>query len=181
LVALSFLLIPAEIWQQTFREQMMRSGREMPEGFDMSGAARWFGLVGGVLFWFVLAFFVAGVITVVFHFLLGDEGRYKQYLSVVAHALLIAAVGGLVVLPLRLAQSDPQLTLNVGLFVPMESDSFPIRVLRMLDLFMLWSYLVMAVGMSKVDPRRSWGSAAAFLILFGVGVAMLFAVLTPAA
>jgi hypothetical protein len=158
----------------------MRSGQRMPEGFDMSGAARWFGLVGGVFFWFVLTFFIAGVITVVFHFMLGDDGRFKQYLSVVAHALLIAAVGGLVVLPIRLAQADPQVTLNLALFVPVEADSYPIRVLRMIDLFMIWSYLVMAVGMTKVDPRRSWGSAAAFLIVFGVGVAMIFAAFTPA-
>src|SRR5688572_8415610 len=48
LVALSFMLIPAEVWQQTIREQMMSSGRQMPEGFDMAGAARWFGLIGGV-------------------------------------------------------------------------------------------------------------------------------------
>jgi hypothetical protein len=120
------------------------------------------------------------VITVVFHFMLGDDGRFKQYLSVVAHALLIAAVGGLVVLPIRLAQADPQVTLNLALFVPVEADSYPIRVLRMIDLFMIWSYLVMAVGMTKVDPRRSWGSAAAFLIVFGVGVAMIFAAFTPA-
>jgi hypothetical protein len=179
LVALSFLMIPAEVWQQTIREQMMSSGRPMPEGFDMGGAARWFGLAGGVLFWFVLAFFVAGVITVVFHFLLGDEGRFKQYLAVVSHALIIAAVGGLVVLPLRLAQEDPQLTLNLALFVPGDADSYPLRVLRMVDLFMIWSYLAMAVGMTKVDRRRSWGSAAAFLIVFAIGVAMIFAAVTP--
>jgi hypothetical protein len=146
----------------------------------MSGAARWFGLVGGVLFWFFLAFFIAGLITVVFHFFLGDEGRYVQYLSVVGHGLIIAAVGGLAILPLRLAQSDPQLTLNVALFVPGDVDAYPIRVLRMIDLFMIWSYLVMAVGITRVDPRRGWGSAAVFLILFGVGVAMIFAAVTPA-
>jgi hypothetical protein len=180
LVALSFILIPAEVWQQTFREQMMRSGRQMPEGFDMSGAARWFGLIGGVVFWFFLAFFITAVITVVFHFLLGDEGRFKQYLSVVGHALIIAAVGALAILPLRLAQSDPQLTLNVGLFMPGDADNYLIRVLRMVDLFMIWSYLVMAVGITRVDPRRGWGSAAVVLILFGIGVAMIFAAVTPA-
>jgi hypothetical protein len=180
LVALSFMLIPAEIWQQTFREQMMSSGRQMPEGFDMSGAARWFGLIGGVLFWFVLSFFIAAVITVVFHFFLGDEGRYKQYLSVVGHSLIIAAVGGLVILPLRIAQADPQLTLNVALFVPGDVEAYPIRVLRMIDLFMIWSYLVMAVGITRIDRRRGWGGAAVVLILFGVGVAMIIAAVTPA-
>ena len=179
LVAVSFLLIPVEVWQQTIREQMMSSGRQMPDNFDMGGAARWFGLVGGVLFWFMLSFFVATAITIVFHFLLGDEGRFKQYLSVVAHGLIIAAVGGLVVLPLRLAQQDPQLTLNVALFVPGDADSYPLRVLRMIDLFMIWSYLVMAVGMTKIDRRRSWGSAAAFLIILAIGVGMIFAAFAP--
>ena len=75
LIAASFILIPAEMWAQTFREQALRSGRPTPEGVDMAGVARWFGLAFALFASFFFAFLTAGVITVVFHFFLGDEGN----------------------------------------------------------------------------------------------------------
>jgi hypothetical protein len=87
----------------------------------------------------------------------------------------------MLILPLRIAQGDPQLTLNLALFVPASGDSYWLRVLRALDLFMLWAYLVMAVGLSRLDRRRSWGSAAVVLLLIGVGLSMVLAVFTPGA
>jgi hypothetical protein len=179
LVAASFLLVPVEVWERTFREQMINSGRTLPDNFQMGGAMRWFGTLGGVFSWFVLAFFLSGVLAVVFRFFLGDEGRFAQYLAVVGHALLIPAIGAMLILPLRLAQGDPQLTLNLALFVPASGDGYWLRVLRALDLFMLWGYLVMALGLSKLDRRRSWRSAAVFLLLLGVGLSMALAAFTP--
>ena len=180
LVAASVILIPTDVWEEMFRQQMLRSGRQMPEGFNL-GILKWFGLGGGVLFWFVLSLFLAGVSALIFHLMLGDEGRFVQYLSIVAHALLIPAIGGLLLVPLKIAQRDPQMTLNLSLFIPMDSDAYPLRVLRGLDLFQIWSCLVMAVGIAKLDARRSWGSAAAFLLVVAVVMAMLFAVFNPAA
>jgi hypothetical protein len=181
LVAASIIFIPTEIWQEMFRQQMLRSGRQMPEGFQFGGFARVFGLVGGVLFWFVLALFLTAVITLIFHLMLGDEGKFVQYLSVVAHALLIPAIGGLLIVPIKIAQRDPQMTLNLSLFIPTDSTAFPIRVLRALDLFQIWAYLVMAVGIAKVDARRSWGTAAAFLLVVALAMAILFAAVSPVA
>jgi hypothetical protein len=179
-VAASVILIPTDVWEEMFRQQMLRSGRQMPEGFNL-GVLKWFGLVGGVLFWFVLTLFLAGVSALIFHLMLGDEGRFVQYLSVVAHALLIPAIGGLLLVPLKIAQRDPQMTLNLSLFIPMDSDAYPLRVLRGLDLFQIWSCLVMAVGIAKIDVRRSWGSAAVFLLVVALVMAMLFAAFNPGA
>jgi len=180
-VVLSFLLVPAEVWEASFREQVLSSGRDLPEGFSFSGLARVFGTVAAGVFWFVWAFLLAGVLAFVFAFVLGDEARYAQYLSVVSHALLIAAAGALLTVPLKVAQGDPQLTLNLGAFaVGLDEGSYAARVLRLLDLFMLWSYAVMAVGISRLEPRRSWQSAAAFLLVVAVGLALAFALFTPA-
>jgi hypothetical protein len=46
----------------------------------------------------------------------GDRGRYVQYLAVVSHVLIIGAVGGLLLVPLRLFQQDPSLSLSPGAF-----------------------------------------------------------------
>jgi hypothetical protein len=37
----------------------------------------------------------------------------------------------------------------------------------------------MGVGISRVDPRRGWGGATAFLIVLAVCIAMVFATFTP--
>jgi hypothetical protein len=118
----------------------------------------------------VWAFVIAGVTAVIFSFILGDDGRYRQYLSVTAHALLIPALGGLATLPLRIARRNPQLTLNLGLFVPGVEGTYLANLLTILDLFLLWGYVVLALGVHEIDRRRSWGSAAG--ILLGLGILM---------
>lgn len=181
LVVLATVLIPAELWVEMIRRQMLTSGQTMPEGFDpaaMGTFQRIGAIVAGAVFWFVWALVMAGLATLVFGFFLGDDGRFRQYLSVTAHALLIPAVGGLLTVPLRLAQVDPTLTLHVGLFLPVD-EGYLANLLRSLDLFVLWSWLVLAVGVHVIDRRRSLGSAAVVLLTFAVGFAAIGAFFQP--
>ena len=120
---------------------------------------------------------MAMILWLFFGFFFGDEGKYKQYLSVVSHALFISAVGGLLLTPLRIFQENIQATLNLGTFFSFLEDGYPLRVLRMLELFGLWGMVVMAIGVSKVNPKRSLGSALAFFAVFAVGTALLFALI----
>lgn len=176
LVVLSTALIPGEIWDETMRQQMLETGGQLPEGIDFGTIQRVAAAVFGGVFWFVWVFLLAGILSVVFAFVLGDDGRYRQYLAVTAHALLIAAVGGLATVPLRIVRRDPGLTLNVGLFADLE-PGYLMNFLTTLDLFLLWSYVVMAVGVHEIDPRRSWASAAAILltvaVVLGAGLAFV--------
>jgi hypothetical protein len=177
LVALSLVLIPGEIWVQSMRERMAQQGGEMPQFMASAGPGfRLASVISGVLFWFVWAFILAGIVTFVFSFLLGDEGRYAQYLSVVSHALFIGAVGAVLLAPLRIAQEDPSLTLNLGTFLPFLQEGYAFRALRLLDLFGLWSYAVMAVGVTKIDPRRGMGMSLAFFWGFAVVFALVFGI-----
>jgi len=177
LVALSMILIPADIWVESMREQAMRRGTEMPSFLASAGPIfRLASAVSGIIGIFLWVFFLSSVITVFFSFLLGDEGRYKQYLSVVSHALVITAVGSVLLLPLRIAQGDPTLTLNVGTFLPFLEEGYAFRVLKLLDLFGLWSYSVMAVGVTKIDPRRGMGIALSFFLAFAVASSLVFGI-----
>jgi len=177
LVALSVLLVPMGVWETMIQEQMAPEGAELAPGFSGGGTVfRISALIGGVVFWFLWAFLLAGILTLVFAFLLGDEGRYSHYLSVVAHALLITAVGGVVVVPLKILQNDPSLTLSLGTFAVFLEEGYLFRVLKALDLFGLWGYGVMAVGVGKVDPRRSAGVAAVLLYSFALLGALVFGI-----
>lgn len=177
LVALSVILIPADIWVESMREQAMRRGTELPPFLASAGPAfRLASAVSGIIGIFLWVFLLSSVVTVFFSFLLGDEGRYKQYLSVVSHALVITAVGSVLLLPLRIAQGDPTLTLNVGTFLPFLEEGYAFRVLKLLDLFGLWSYSVMAIGVTKINPRRGMGVALSFFLAFAVASALVFGI-----
>jgi len=177
LVALSVILIPGDLWVQSMREQVAQRGGEVPPMMESAGAIfRVASVASGLLFWFIWAFLLAGIVTLVFSFLLGDEGGYRQYLSVVSHGLFIGAVGSLLLVPLRIFQQDPSLTLNLGSFLPFLEEGYAFRVLKLLDLFALWGAAVMAVGVTKMDPRRGFGSSLGFFLGFSVVVALVFGI-----
>lgn len=180
LVLAQTLLIPVEVWESMFREALIRQGQEMPAGFGGGATVmRVSSLVGGPIMYFVFAFLLAGIVTAVFTFVLGDEGRYKQYLASLAHAWLIPSAVGLALVPLKVAEANPQLTLNVGTFFFFLPEGYLLKVLTMLDLSQLWAWLVVAQGAHAIDSRRSFGSAAGVLMVVAVVLAMIFALFVP--
>lgn len=180
LVVASALVVPTELYEEMMREQLQGSSQDLPEGFEMSGTfPKIFGAVGGFVWWMVFAALVSGVVTLVFGFVLGDEGRFKQYLSVTTHALLIMAVGSLLVTPLRIMAGDLQMSFSLGTFaVFVEEGTFLRTLLNALDLFMLWAFAVLGLGVSKLDPDRGWVGPTAFLWGVAVAVAAVFAAVT---
>lgn len=178
-VVASVLLIPAEIWQAMIRQQMVASGQPLPEGMgeNMGRFMQIWGVVGGGLFWVVWILLTASIATFVFAFVLGDKGGFRQYLAATAHALLIPAIGSLMLVPLRVAREDPQLTLNVGTFFGGLDAGYLARLLRGMDLFLLWSIVALAIMASRIDPRRSVGSGVAVLAVVVLGLLALVALI----
>jgi hypothetical protein len=171
MVVAGIVAVPADVWAEFFRAQMLEAGQPVPEGIEAGGNLfRIFGAIGGVIFWFVWAFAVAGIATVIFAFLLGDDVRFKQVLSATSHSLLIVAIGGLLILPLRIAQRDPQLVLSVGTFFPF-LEGYPAAFLGSLDLFALWAFAVLGLAVSRFDSNRSPGVA--ITVLLGVFIALM--------
>jgi len=174
-VGLSMLLIPSELFIEAQREAALERGVELPEMTDRAMLAMRIVIpTTTVVATLAMSFFFAGLYTVIFAFVLGDEGRYVQYLAAVTHAWFIAALFGLLVTPLRISTGDPQLTLNLGSFFFFLPDGYFLNVLRVLDLTQIWSTLVIAQGAHAIDRRRSFGSAAAILLVILVGVALVF-------
>lgn len=177
LIGVGMSLIPAELWIEFTRNQMIERGGEIPPGLGSTGTIiRITSVVGAVIMTPVMMFVLAGIVTGIFSFLLGGEGRYKQYLSVVAHASIITGLSTLLLVPLKIAQGDPSMTLSVGTFFSFLGEGYVFRALNMLDLFALWSYGVMAVGVTKMDPRRSFGFALTIFLGFALAFALIFAI-----
>ena len=177
LVILQTLLIPAEVWETMIREQMIARGQDPSAFTGGTSIVRIFGLVGGTLGYLIMAMLVAGLVTLVFSFILGDEGRFKQYLAILVHSWLITGIFGLALVPLRIAQSDPRLTLNVGTFLFFLPEGYLLRLATMMDLTMVWAWLVVAMGARAINPRRSFGSAAAVVLGLFIVTSALFALI----
>ncbi len=178
LVALQTGLIPFEVMQEAQREAMLERGEEMPELPE--SFVRIMRIVTPVFSGIAIAlmsFIFAGVYTLIFAFILGDEGKYRQYLSIMVHAWLISTVIGLFLTPLRIASGDPQFTISLGSFAFFLPDgSYSLAALRMMDLTQIWAGLVIAQGATAIDSRRSFVSAATVTVGLTVLIALIVAI-----
>ncbi len=176
LMVLQMALIPADVWEAMLRQLALARGTKIPEGVSMVGITRIFATVGAGFGYLIFILIVAGLMALLFAFIFGDEGRYKQYLAIVSHAWLISAFLGLLTVPLKIVEKNPQATLSLGTFFYFLSDGYWHRVLNMLDLTQVWAWLVVAAGIHAVDSRRSFKSAAVTLIVLDVCLALIFAI-----
>ncbi len=177
LVLLGVAFLPPELYLAEVRQSFLERGQPVPPGIDNSvGLIRFGGAAAAVVSWGVLMAAFAGLVTFVFAFIMGDEGTYRQYLAVLVHAQLIAAVSGLVVLPLKVMAGDLRLLLSLGTFAFFLEDGYVFRFLSLLDLFSLWGWMVVGIGAAKIGRREAWVPAALGLLVIPVGLAALIAI-----
>ncbi len=182
LAALQTALIPADVWAELQRQMALQKGVEVPEmGATMATVLRYVTPVLAAFGWFVMSFLFAGIVAVIFAFILGDEGRYRQYLAVYAHAMLIPAVVGVLLVPLRIAQRDPRFTINLGAFFFFLPEGYLHRLLNVMDLTQLWAWVLVGLGAHAIHPRRSVTSAVTIALAIALASFAVAALLTPPA
>lgn len=180
LIALSSALIPPELFAEIQRRAALERGLTPPPlGENALRMIRIFSVAGAAVAFAVISFFMTGIYTMVFVFILGDEGRYRQYLAVFAHSAFIPALLSLPLVPLRISTGDPQFALSIGSFLVFLEPGYVLNVFRLLDLTQLWSAAVTALGVHAIDRRRGFGSAFAILFGFTLAVALVIANFLP--
>lgn len=179
LVLLGAALTPPELLLDTMRERLQERGQVMPPGLeDRLGMIRIGGAVGASVGWVIMMGFSAGFVTLVFAMLLGHEGTLRQYLAVVSHAHLIAAASVVLILPLRMATQDAQVLLSVGSFAFFLEEGYLLRMLSLVDLFGLWAWVLIGLGVSRVGRKEAWAGAAMFVLLIPFAKAAVIALFT---
>ena len=123
----------------------------------------------------LIGFAAAGLLTLVFRVIGRGDATFRQYLAVSAHALLIVSAGMVAAVLLRLALGGPEALPTIGTFSGAGRDGALGRVLHGINLFTLWTLVVLAIGVAAVE-RRVTRSAATTLLLG----AYLLAVVTGA-
>ena len=179
LIALQAALIPFDMMMETMRQAAVEAGPDAPEIPEwLMNIMRYGTPVLAMIGTFLRTVVFAGPYWLIFSFVLGDEGRYRQYLAIGAHALFVPALIGLALVPLKIMTGDAQATLNLGSFLFFLPDGYWSNVFRLMDLTGIWSALIIAQGAHSIDAKRSFGSAAAILIAIVFIVALIFGIFT---
>lgn len=159
-------LIPADLIYETIRQQLIEQGVSVADfGEQQRNFLRYGRIPGTVVATLVLQFGIAGLYSLIFAFVLGDDGRFTQYLAAVSHAWFIPVLIGVFLLPLTIQTQNLELRLTVDVFIAgFLEPGFARNVAKLLDLTVIWSILVIAQGAHAIDRRRSFASAAAVML-----------------
>lgn len=178
IVALSGFLIPAEVWVDWMRTQAIEAGSEVPENTAMLGRVMKITTTGGALVGVPIALLLqAGLFKLLFTFGMGYQGSYREYFAIAAHVMLLTAIGGLLLIPLRISTGNPTLGLGLGTFFPSLEVGFLFRLLQSLDFFAIWGMALMGLGASVLDGTRPARTSIAVALLAYLVFAVLISTL----
>ena len=159
----SQLLIPEERFREIFMQQMPPDSD--PEDAErLMGFMRQWGLAVAVI-WLPLAIaVVAGAISLAYNVVLGGEARFRELFSAAAHSFLILTAGGFVVLGLLLAGGE-QVVLSPALLFPDLGNGYLARFAYRINIFAVWTCVVLGIAVRTFYPRRSAVAATVYLLV----------------
>jgi energy-converting hydrogenase Eha subunit H len=187
--AANFALLSTEVGQQAQLDQQIRSseawGQRVSEEQQakmeaMLPIVRYITAAAIIVVAPIVTFALAGLLLAVFNTALGGEATYKQVLAVNTHAGAITVIATLFTMPLNYARESLSGATNLAVFAPfLEESSLAARFLGMIDLFLVWWVVVLAIGLAVLYKRRT-GPVALSLLGAYVGIAVIIAVVMRA-
>lgn len=116
----------------------------------------------------------AGLMHVIFGMIGGGNGTFRQVYAIVAHAAVISALQQIFTVSLTIARGETA-GANLGVFVPMlDETSFVLKFLEAIDLFLVWSTFVTAIGLSVLYKRRTGPIATTLFVIYAI-IALIIA------
>jgi hypothetical protein len=111
----------------------------------------------------------------VFTALMGGDATFKQTFAVVVHSGFILVLRGFFSLPLMYARGSMTNVSNLTVFMPfLDESSFVSRFLGVIDLFIVWWLVNLAIGVAVLFKRKTEPIAIGFLTTYVV-VALIIA------
>ena len=150
---------------------------DMYAGFQKGTAMLPYTTGGSVLFAapIMIAIF-AGILFAVYNGAMGGEARYKQIYAVVVHSGVIGALQQLFSGPLNYLRGSVTSPTSIGALLPMlDEKSFIGRLLGMIDIFTIWSVLVLAIGLGVLYRRKTQPTAITLFAIYGVVIVCIAA------
>jgi len=104
----------------------------------------------------IVTLIISGILFAVFNAALGGTSSFKQLYAVVVHAGVISAVGQMFTGPLNYLRGTMASATNLSVLLPMlDEGSFLARLAGMVDLFVIWWLIVLAIGLGVLYRRKT--------------------------
>lgn len=175
------LIVPRMDFEAAFREQMSQQNTKMSDA-DLDRAAKmgsafgkvmaWTGPIWGILIWVI----IAGVLLLA-HRLMGGEGNFKQAFSTVLYSWIPNTISGIVtgIVAVARGEVDPtsmqtMVKSNPAFLVDMKDNPILFAVLSSLDIFTIWTLILLVIGFSTLSRLSRVKSAAIVVSLWLVTV-----------
>ena len=135
------------------------------------GAGRMPYTTGGAILVFspLMAVVFAGLLFVVFNVALGGEASFKQVFAIFAHAGVISAISAIFSGVVNYFRAGTGSVANLGALLPMLPEkSFLAGFLGTVDVFLIWYFVVLAMGLAVLYRRRTQPIAISLLAVYAV-------------
>ena len=117
----------------------------------------------------IIGVIIAGILFAVFNAAMGGEASFKQLFSVYAHAGAISAISTIFSGIINYFRGSMGSVANLGALMPMlPENSFAGRLLGMVDIFLIWYVIVLAMGLAVLYRRRTQPIAISLLTVYAV-------------
>jgi hypothetical protein len=112
---------------------------------------------------------VAGILFAIFNAALGGEASFKQVYSVYMHSGVVGVVSAAVSGVVNYFSGHVGSVANLGALLPMLGEkSFLSNLLGTVDIFIIWSVIVLAIGLGVLYKRRTQPIAISLLTVYAV-------------
>jgi hypothetical protein len=127
----------------------------------------------------IMAVIFTGILFAIFNAALGGEASFKQLFAVWSHAAVISSLGQLFTAPINIARGAVGSATSLAVLLPMvDEGSFLGRLLGMVDLFVVWWVLVLAIGLGVLYRRRTQGIAVGLFSVYAVIAVVVAAIMS---
>src|SRR5450631_2289255 len=178
-------------WDQTIRTAMANNPRTadltvaqkeeaIRRGAQFAGGIAWVGAVIGPPF-FILV--IAGVLTGLFNALLGTELKFAQVFSIAAYALLVRGIYSLLIILILYLKPPEDFDIRFnpfsigGYLNRQETPKFLMGSLTSIDVFSIWTVILLAIGISVAAKRLSFTKALTAIAIPWLIMVLAFAML----
>ncbi len=162
-------------WDQTIRQAMTNNPRTadmtvaQKEQAIQTGAkfAAIVGWIGAILGPPVFVLIIAGILTGLFNALLGTDLKFGQMFSITAYAMLVRTLYTVLILLVLYLKPPEDFDIRVnpfsigGYLSRTETPKWLMSLATSLDLFSIWTVVLLAIGFSVASKKLSFGKSLA--------------------
>ena len=127
----------------------------------------------------IIVAIMSGILFVVFNVTTGGTATYKQLFTVVVHAGVIPVLSQMFTGPLNYFRGSMASATNLGVLLPMLPEgTFVARLASMIDLFIVWWVLVLAMGLAVLYHRRTQPIAVSLFAVYAAIAIIVAAIMS---